>query len=103
LDEPSSSRAGAWKLVGRVKNKSTEYVLTYLVIGIYLKECASKDCATVDELEETVDIKVLPGERGTLEKDIYFPKIKEVSKTWSWYYKIILIGFEPEKVTASSL
>jgi hypothetical protein len=102
LEEPiaASTRPGAWKLTGRIRNKSLQYRLTHLVIGIVIKDSPTADCATVGELEETVHVKVRPGERATLEKDIYFPNLKKLSKTWSWYYKIHSMGAEAEKVSA---
>jgi hypothetical protein len=96
-----SGRTSGWNLTGKIKNKSSKYTLTYLVVGIVIKDCADGNCDPAGEAEETIQLTVPPGEMASMEMDVHFRNMKKLSPSWSWYYKIVSIGAEVKGVSAS--
>ena len=96
-----SGRTSGWKLTGKIKNKSSKYTLTSLVVGVVIKDCADGNCDPAAEAEETIQITVPPGEVASMEQDVHFRNMKKLSSSWSWYYKIVSIGAEVKGVSAS--
>ena len=82
------------KLTGRIKNNSSEYTLTYLELEIRVKDCVNNDCDTAGKSEETIYVRVPPGEVRNMDQDILFTKMKKVRGDWSWSYRVLKIGAE---------
>jgi hypothetical protein len=96
-----SGRTSGWKLTGKIKNKSSKYTLTYLVVDIIIKDCPDGNCDSAAEAEETIQITIPPGKTASMEQDVHFRSMKKLSPSWSWYYKIVSIGAEVKGVSAS--
>lgn len=79
----------SFELVGRIRNKSTQYTLTTLRLRITMKDCLSAGpCETVGESSVWVFISVPPGQSREIKDSVYFSNLGNPRGQFQWSYMI---------------
>ena len=84
--------SAAYRLLGRIRNKSQRYTLTELKLKLTMRDCnAQGDCETVGETEESIYVTIPPGQARDLDEYVYFSHLGQLRGRLQWDYQILEI------------
>lgn len=81
--------SGAYKLVGRLRNKSTQYALAELRLQITMRDCSpTGTCEVVGESDERIYAAVPPGQARDLDESVRFSGLQKARGEHVWDYRL---------------
>ena len=84
---------GSYTLIGRVRNRSSEYTLDNFRLKLIMRDCLSPDdCEVVGEKEQSIYTTVPPGQARDIDDIVSFSDLGEPRGTLQWDHEVIEIS-----------
>jgi len=84
------SGTGSYTLVGRTRNRSTQYTLSEVRLRLTMRDCTgSNDCEIVGETEKSLYTSVPPGQARDLDEYVHFSGMRQPRGKYQWEYQIV--------------
>ena len=65
------------RLMGKIRNKSTQYTLTEVVLQITVFDCRNDDCEIIGQGDELIWIKVPPGQEKKVVEYVHISNMRQ--------------------------